>query len=481
MTIRSELQNSSLVPRRQALRVLGGAGAALLVGGSQRRASAQAVFDCVLSPEMTEGPYWVDEKLNRTDIRVDPSNGSIKPGTLLNLSITIYAVTSASCAPLSGAYVDIWHCDAGGLYSDVSANNTVGQKFLRGYQITDDEGVANFTTIYPGWYSGRTVHIHLRVRTYSGSQALDQFTSQLYFDDSVTDQAFTQAPYNTRGTRNTRNTNDNIYNGQTRTLLTLTQTAAGYSAHINVGVSLETPPSAAPTLASGGVVNAATYAAGVVPGGWISIFGQNLAASTRTLASSDLANGYLPTSLGGVSVQINNKAAFMHYISPTQINVLAPADDSVGAVQVTVTNAIGTSHAQTPNLQSILPGLFVIDGYVAAVRLDGTIITGGASNATGTRPAAKPGDIISLYGTGFGPTNPAAETGLVFQGAYPLSNDLTITIGGLVAAHSFAGIVAAGLYQFNITVPALGNGDHDVRIQIAGLQTPAGVPLKVQS
>jgi uncharacterized protein (TIGR03437 family) len=453
----------------------------LLVGGAQRRAAAQAVFDCVLSPAMTEGPYWVDEQLNRPDIRVDPSNGSVRSGVLLNLAVNVYAVTSTSCAPLAGAHVDIWHCDASGLYSDVSANNTVGQKFLRGYQITDDDGVANFTTIYPGWYSGRTVHIHLRIRTYSGSQALDQFTSQLFFDDSITDQVFTQSPYNTRGSRSTRNTGDNIYNGQTRTLLTLTQTAAGYSAAINVGVNLETPPSAAPSLTTGGIGNAASYAAGVAPGGWISIFGQNLAASTRTAGSSDLINGYLPTTLGGVSVKINNKSAFMHYVSPTQINVQAPADDSVGAVQVTVTNASGTSNAETPNMQSVLPGLFEIEDYVAAVRLDGTIITAVTSNTSGTTPAAKPGDIVSLFGTGFGPTNPAVEPGLVFEGAYPLSNEVTVRIGGLAAAHSFAGLVAAGLYQFNITVPALGDGDHDVIVEIAGLQTPAGVPLKVQS
>src|SRR5215470_346142 len=120
---------------------------------------------CVLDPSLTKGPYWVDEKLDRSDI----TEG--KAGVPLALEIAVYAYASGSCTPLSGAQVDIWHCDATGSYSDVSANNTVGQKFLRGYQATDANGVARFTTIYPGWYSGRTVHIHVKVRLGADTEA----------------------------------------------------------------------------------------------------------------------------------------------------------------------------------------------------------------------------------------------------------------------------------------------------------------------
>ncbi|MEX2301480.1 MAG: hypothetical protein WD733_11120 [Bryobacterales bacterium] len=401
------LQRWNRINRRQTLLVLGGAGASLLSLGSLP-SRAQTAFDCVLSPEMTEGPYWVDEDLNRSDIRANSASGAAKAGALLTLSITVHSVTSTACGLLPGAQVDIWHCDAGGLYSDVSANNTVGQNFLRGYQITDDEGKVTFTTIYPGWYQGRTVHIHMRVRTFSGSQLTGEFVSQLFFDDAVTDEVFTEAPYNTRGSRTTRNSNDNIYNGQTRTLLTLSETATGYEAAINVGVDIEAAAVSKPSLAAGGVVSAASFAGGIAPQGWISIFGENLAVTERAAAESDLVGGYLPTTLGGVSVQVNNQAAFLQYVSPTQLNVQAPGDDSLGPVAVTVTNAGGTSDAAMANMQAILPGFFQLGNYVAAVRSDGVIITGVAS-VEGTTPAASVGDVLHIYGTGFGPTDPAVD------------------------------------------------------------------------
>ena len=242
------ITSPTLLPRRQALRLAGGAGASLLLGTRLGETPASAQASCVLNPEMTEGPYWVDEKLNRADIRVDPSDGAVKPGLPLTLTINVFSVGSA-CAPLASAYVDVWHCDAGGLYSDVAANSTVGKKFLRGYLITDDSGSVRFTTIYPGWYRGRAVHIHLRVRTYSGTTVTGVFTSQLHFDDSVSDTVLSQAPYNTRGTRDTRNSNDMVYTGSataSRTLLTLARTDSGYDASINVGVNLAADCGCAP-------------------------------------------------------------------------------------------------------------------------------------------------------------------------------------------------------------------------------------------
>ena len=115
--------------------------------------------------------------------------------------------------PLAGARVDIWHCDAGGTYSDEAQNNSSGKKFLRGYQTTDDSGAVNFTTIYPGWYSGRTVHINFRIRTYSGSTKLDEFVAQIFFDDTLTDTVFKSEPYSTRPNRDTRNANDMVVTG----------------------------------------------------------------------------------------------------------------------------------------------------------------------------------------------------------------------------------------------------------------------------
>src|SRR5206468_9991999 len=115
--------------------------------------------------------------------------------------------------PLVAAQVDIWHCDALGIYSDVKDPifNTVGQKFLRGYQITDAHGEAKFLTIYPGWYRGRTVHIHVKVRTTPQANRSFEFTSQMYSDDTLSDRDYINVPYATKGKRTARNQDDHIF------------------------------------------------------------------------------------------------------------------------------------------------------------------------------------------------------------------------------------------------------------------------------
>jgi protocatechuate 3,4-dioxygenase beta subunit len=187
--------------------------------------SAVAV-NCIAVPALTEGPYFVDELLNRSDIRSDPSGGANAEGTPLAMTIKVY---DANCSPLVGAHVDLWHCNADGEYSDVSQNGTVGQRFLRGYQATDSNGEARFTTIYPGWYTGRAVHIHFKIRKYDGSSQTAEFTSQFFFDDDFTDAVYRQAPYSSRGSRDRRNSSDDIY-GQSggATLLTVIPSGDGY-------------------------------------------------------------------------------------------------------------------------------------------------------------------------------------------------------------------------------------------------------------
>lgn len=194
---------------------------------------------CIVRPALTEGPYFVDEKLNRSDIRSDPSDGSVKDGTPLELTFLVSQI-NGNCAPLAGALVDIWHCDALGVYSDVSdpSFNTQGKKFLRGSQTTDANGIAKFITIYPGWYQGRAVHIHFKIRTGTG-QAYE-FTSQLFFDDTLSDQVYLKAPYSNKpGTRSPRNEGDNIYrNGGSQLLLNLTPTANGYASTFDIGLNI---------------------------------------------------------------------------------------------------------------------------------------------------------------------------------------------------------------------------------------------------
>ena len=209
--------------------------AATATSAATTGAAASAAM-CVVRPAMTEGPYFVDEKLNRSDIRSDPSDGSVKEGMPLVLTVAVSSIGSA-CTALSGATVDVWHCDAAGVYSDASdpSFNTKGKKFLRGYQTTDANGQVKFTTIYPGWYNGRTVHIHFKIRTASGHD----FTSQWFFDDSLSDTVFTQAPYAGRGQRNTRNSNDGIYSsGGNQLVLAPTLVPAGgvYNASFNIGL-----------------------------------------------------------------------------------------------------------------------------------------------------------------------------------------------------------------------------------------------------
>ncbi len=264
----------SFASRREALRLLGVAGATALVGwageplarwlppakGSrvaQAGSFALPQQACVVKPALTEGPYFVDEKLNRSDIRTDPATGAVSTGVLLVLQFNVTRTADGNCAPLSGVYVDVWHANAAGNYSDIAGGagqpNTSGHKFLRGYQVTDASGAAQFQTIYPGWYPGRTAHIHFKIRLFADSQTAYEFTSQLFFDDSLTDQVYALAPYNAEGTRDTRNSNDNIYsNGGSQLLLSLIPTAQGYTTTFDIaleGVPADvTVPMAAPEI-----------------------------------------------------------------------------------------------------------------------------------------------------------------------------------------------------------------------------------------
>lgn len=245
-----------ILTRREILVLLGGAGAAAVVGtgftrlnlsqsaGTATPAATDAVLpSCVVRPEMTEGPYFVDEMLNRSDIRVEPSDGSVKEGTLLRLIFNVSVVSADACTSLEGAQVDVWHCDALGVYSDVNdpGFSTIGQKWLRGYQLTDETGKAEFTTIYPGWYPGRTVHIHFKIRTDPESDSGYEFTSQLFFDDALSDAVYADEPYATHGVaRNTLNANDGIYRNEGGQLMLqpAQEDDGSYTATFDIGLDL---------------------------------------------------------------------------------------------------------------------------------------------------------------------------------------------------------------------------------------------------
>jgi uncharacterized protein (TIGR03437 family) len=244
----------------------------------------------------------------------------------------------------------------------------------------------------------------------------------------------------------------------------------------------DTPAGPKPTLSKrSAVVSSAAYQQGVAPAAWTTIFGDNLAGTTREWSAADIVDGKLPVSLDGVSVTINNKQAAVQFISPKQINVQAPSDDSTGPVQVTVTTPDGTSDPVTAMLKPLLPGFFRFpQDYVKAMRADGVSIgPAGLSEDLATVPA-KPGDAVVLFGTGFGPTDPAVPAGEAFEGAATLSNTVAIRIGTVDAAVSFAGLTSAGMYQFNVTIPDLIDGDYPVTASVGGFRTQSAARIRIQ-
>lgn len=179
---------------------------------------------CVLTPETTEGPFYLDINKVRTDI----TEG--RPGTALALSLKV--VSATTCKPIPEAAVDIWHTDALGSYSGVQG---VAGIFMRGTQRSDANGMVEFKTVYPGWYNGRTVHIHVMVHV--GGNAVH--TGQVFFDDAITDEVYKAAPYNKRGQRDQRNANDGIYQGggQSSTVKPA-KSGSGYAAMLTMGVQV---------------------------------------------------------------------------------------------------------------------------------------------------------------------------------------------------------------------------------------------------
>jgi protocatechuate 3,4-dioxygenase beta subunit len=195
---------------------------------STTRISASTNQTCILTPSLIEvegtpqqieGPYFVDEMPNRSDIRSDPLDASVQEGIPLRLALHVYDIDDndrdsvSSCVPISSAHVDIWHANSQGVYSGVQEAGTGGKKFLRGYQVTDDNGTVRFTTIYPGWYEGRAIHMHVKVCTYEGSEETLEWTSQFYLNNSINEQVHIQAPYSNHGPVDMTNEEDFIYTG----------------------------------------------------------------------------------------------------------------------------------------------------------------------------------------------------------------------------------------------------------------------------
>lgn len=225
--------------------------------GAPRTPTTVGADACVLTPELTAGPYYLDEPLLRADITES------RPGIPLEVHFTV--IDSTSCTPLADAALDIWHCDAGGEYSGFNGNslaqtNAQGRndkRFLRGVQLTDDEGVVRFTTIYPGWYEGRAIHIHLKVHV--GGEAAETYDGghvahigQVFFDDELSDRVMALTPYDSHDGDRTRNADDSIY-GYSKGGSTMTVTPVhaddltkGMTATITLAVDPAATPPPAP-------------------------------------------------------------------------------------------------------------------------------------------------------------------------------------------------------------------------------------------
>ena len=210
-----------LLNRRQMLR-MGGAGVITLVGlGGSGGRSAFAKNSIVSTPALEEGPYWIDETgaaFHRVDVRANVNGKNAQPGLPLHLELNVGKIVKGALVPLPNAFIYIWHCSASGIYSGEAGLDSGADTFLRGYQVTDAKGAAKFLTIYPGWYGGRTAHIHARIRLYPGSdptkKPIYDYETQFFFDDAATNKLYKSvAPYNRRSNRDTSNADDPVYTG----------------------------------------------------------------------------------------------------------------------------------------------------------------------------------------------------------------------------------------------------------------------------
>ncbi len=239
-----------------------------------------------------------------------------------------------------------------------------------------------------------------------------------------------------------------------------------------------------PVIQSGGIVPVGSTVNTIQPGEWVSIFGANLAASPVTW------NGTFTTSLGGTSVIVNGKAAYLSYVSPTQINLQAPDDATTGPVPVGVITASGSATSSV-TLEPYAPSFLLLDSkHVAGIipRSNGSGAYGGGSydiiGPTGTSlgyptVSAKAGDTIELFAVGLGPTSPPVPAGQVFSSAAPTTAPVSVLINNVSVTPAFAGLTGAGLYQINLTVPAGLNGDLSLTATVGGAQTQANVVISV--
>jgi uncharacterized protein (TIGR03118 family) len=237
-----------------------------------------------------------------------------------------------------------------------------------------------------------------------------------------------------------------------------------------------------PNVVASGITNAAQAAGGVAANTFITIKGTNLAATKRSIRAADIADGQLPTSVDGVTVTMNGQPVFITYISPVQINLVTPVElPPSGSVTVAVSNNSLTSASLNVSAQFVAPALFLNGAYAAALHANNTVVGPTTLVANNSTPAV-PGETIVLFGTGFGGTNPAAVSGGVVSTAAPMLSTPAILFDNVPGKVVFAGLIATGVYQFNVVVPSgLPDGDVPVVVSNDGYSTPALVLTSVKN
>jgi protocatechuate 3,4-dioxygenase beta subunit len=191
--------------------------------------AAEAPSGCIVRPEQVAGPFFRERRDQRSDIRLDSASGATQPGAPLDLTFAVSSLDAGKgCRPLAGAVVDVWNSGVDGRYMETA---------LRGYQLTDRDGIARFRTVFPGWYSGRTVHIHFKVR--EAAAASREFVSEMYFEDALLDQVHSRPPYGSRGVREVRNTADSMFRARGKDLmLAVTPRGEGYAGTFEIALTV---------------------------------------------------------------------------------------------------------------------------------------------------------------------------------------------------------------------------------------------------
>jgi uncharacterized protein (TIGR03437 family) len=275
-----------------------------------------------------------------------------------------------------------------------------------------------------------------------------------------------------------------IYDGMITVACASAACAPSYiSVRLEVLQATQTSTQRVTRIGSGGVVSAASFEQGVSEGSWVSIFGENLSQRARLWDSSDFQGNLMPRSLDGLCVKVDGKPAAIHFVSEGQVNIQVPSGIRQGWVPLEVEGSFGTDTSYV-FVSSQTPALFQFDsrGQIAALTQDGRPVMRRTADAPADSQAARVGEIVAIFGTGFGPTSPRIEPGVVFSGAAPLvaQGAVEVTIGGKRAKVHFAGLSGAGLNQLNVEVPALLPGDHTVEVVINGVPAQFGGKLAVQ-